>query len=100
MRRKDEIFKIFFWELFDTWYIEYSQEAKKGDTEKQIKYLEQRLNLEFGTFQLTRAYEEAINYPFRPGAVKAVVGIFASPCEKSPLPLSVSFYLWSLLYHY
>ncbi|XP_011166991.1 apolipophorins [Solenopsis invicta] len=65
------------------------EEAKKGDYEKQWKYLEQRLNLEFGTFKLTDAYEEAIKYPYRPGAVKAVVAIFGTPCEKSPLPISL-----------
>ncbi|XP_018353837.1 PREDICTED: apolipophorins [Trachymyrmex septentrionalis] len=65
------------------------EEAKKGDYEKQVTYLEQRINLELGALKLTDAYEEAINYPFRPGAVKAVVAVFASPCEKSPLPLSL-----------
>lgn len=66
-----------------------SQEAQKGDNEKKITYLEQRLDVEFGTFKLTDAYEEAVNYPYRPGAIKAVIAIMASPCEKSPLPLSV-----------
>ncbi|XP_071631577.1 apolipophorins [Temnothorax longispinosus] len=65
------------------------EEAKKGDIEKKVKYLEQRLDLELGTFKLTDAYEEAINYPFRPGAVKAVVSVLATPCEKSPLPISL-----------
>jgi len=60
-----------------------------------MKYLEQRLNLEFGTFKLTDAYEEAINYPYRPAAVRAVVTVLATPCEKSPFLLSVSFYLRS-----
>jgi len=58
---------------------------------KVLQYIGQRLDMELGTFELTEAYEEAINYPFRPGAVKAVVGILATPCEKSSLPLSVSF---------
>lgn len=65
------------------------EEAKAGDFEKRVQYLEQRLDLEFGTFKLTGAYEEGINYPFRAGAVKAVVAIIATPCEKSPLPLSL-----------
>lgn len=43
---------------------------------------------------MTDAYEEGINYPFRTGAVKAVVGLIATPCEKSPLPLSVSIFLF------
>lgn len=66
-----------------------SQEAKKGDPMKLFQFIGQRLDLELGTFELTEAYEEAINYAFRPGAVKAVVGILATPCEKSALPLSV-----------
>ncbi|XP_024883044.1 apolipophorins-like [Temnothorax curvispinosus] len=57
--------------------------------EKKVKYLEQRLDLELGTFKLTDAYEEAINYPFRPGAVKAVVSVLATPYKKSPLPISL-----------
>ncbi|XP_029170500.1 apolipophorins [Nylanderia fulva] len=65
------------------------EEAKAGNFEKRMQYLEQRLDMEFGTFKLTGAYEEGINYPFRPGAVKAVVAIIATPCEKSPLPLSL-----------
>ncbi|KAI4494899.1 hypothetical protein M0804_001100 [Polistes exclamans] len=64
-------------------------EAIKGDTTKRIKYLEQRYDVEFGTFKLTEAYEQAINYQFRPEAVKAVVGVIASPCEKSPLLISL-----------
>lgn len=56
---------------------------------KLFQFIGQRLDLELGTFELTEAYEEAINYAFRPGAVKAVVGILATPCEKSALPLSV-----------
>ncbi|XP_019888404.1 apolipophorins [Ooceraea biroi] len=65
------------------------EEAKKGTNEKKIEYLEQRMNIELGTFKLTDAYQEAINYPYRPGAVKAVVGVIATPCEKSPLPISL-----------
>lgn len=67
-----------------------SQEAKNGDVEKKLAYIGQRLDVEFGTFTLTDAYVEAIHYPFRPGAVKTVVGIVSKPCERSPLPLSVS----------
>nr|XP_012225513.1 PREDICTED: apolipophorins [Linepithema humile] len=65
------------------------EEAKEGDILKILQFIGQRLDLELGTFELTEAYEEAINYSFRPGAVKAVVGILATPCEKSPLPLSL-----------
>ncbi|XP_018393503.1 PREDICTED: apolipophorins [Cyphomyrmex costatus] len=65
------------------------KDANEGDYETKVKYLEQRVNLELGELRLTDAYKEAINYPFRPGAVKAVVTIFATPCEKSPLPLSL-----------
>ncbi|XP_076231616.1 retinoid- and fatty-acid binding glycoprotein apolipophorin [Calliopsis andreniformis] len=65
------------------------QEAKEGDTKKKLTYLQQRLQVELGTYKLTDAYEEAINYPFRPGAAKAVVGIIANPCEKSPFPVSL-----------
>lgn len=67
-----------------------SQEAKKGNFEKKLEYIGQRLDVEFGTFTLTDAYVEAIRYPFRPSAAKAVVGIISTPCEKSPFPLSVS----------
>lgn len=66
------------------------QEAKASDTTKRLTYLQQRLDVELGTFKLTDAYEEAINYPFRPGAAKVVIGVIANPCEKSPLPISVS----------
>ncbi|KAK2585087.1 hypothetical protein KPH14_008599 [Odynerus spinipes] len=65
------------------------QEAKEGNIEKKFEYLGQRLDVEFGTFKLTDAYEEAIRYPFRAGAAKAVIGVVASPCEKSPLPVSL-----------
>lgn len=67
------------------------QEINNGDILKILQFIGQRLDLELGTFELTEAYEEAINYAFRPGAVKAVVGVLATPCEKSPLPLSVGF---------
>lgn len=50
------------------------------------------MDVELGTFKLTDAYEAAIRYPFRPGAARAVVGVIANPCEKSPFPISVSFY--------
>ncbi|XP_072754262.1 apolipophorins [Anoplolepis gracilipes] len=65
------------------------EEAKAGNFETRMQYLGERLDLEFGTFKLTDAYEEGVNYPFRAGAVKAVVAIIATPCEKSPLPLSL-----------
>nr|UEP64281.1 apolipophorin [Cotesia flavipes] len=65
------------------------EEAKEGDAKTRLKYAKQRLDIELGTFKLTGAYEEAIHYPFRAGAVKVVVGVIASPCEKSPLPLSL-----------
>lgn len=65
------------------------KEVKEGDPEMKYKYAKQRLNVELGTFKLTDAYEEAVSYPFRAGAAKAVVGVLASPCEKSPLPISV-----------
>ncbi|KAF7405857.1 hypothetical protein HZH68_005226 [Vespula germanica] len=65
------------------------QDATQGNIELTLKYLKQRYDVEFGTFKLTGAYEQAINYPFRPEAAKAVVGVIASPCEKSPLPISL-----------
>ncbi|XP_012523598.1 apolipophorins [Monomorium pharaonis] len=65
------------------------EEAKKGGSETLQKYLEQRLNVELGTLRLTDVYEEAIKYPYRPGAVKAVVVIGGTTCEKSPLPISL-----------
>nr|XP_012148156.1 PREDICTED: apolipophorins [Megachile rotundata] len=65
------------------------EEAKEGNTEKKITYLHQKLDIELGTFRLTDAYEEAIRYPFKPGAAKAVVGVIANPCEKSPFPISL-----------
>lgn len=52
------------------------------------------MDVELGTFKLTDAYEAAIRYPFRPGAARAVVGVIANPCEKSPFPISVSFYFF------
>ncbi|CAK9823680.1 unnamed protein product [Anthophora retusa] len=65
------------------------QDAKQGEMKKKIEYLHQRLDVELGTFKLTDAYDEAIRYPFRPGAAKAVIGVIANPCEKSPLPVSL-----------
>jgi hypothetical protein len=65
------------------------QEAKEGDYKEKLKFMKQRVDVELGTFKLTDAYEQAIKYPFRPGSAKAVVGIFVSPCEKSPLPVSL-----------
>lgn len=65
------------------------KEAKEGNPETRFNYVKQRLNVELGAFKLTDAYEEAIHYPFRTGAAKVVVGVLASPCEKSPLPLSL-----------
>lgn len=47
------------------------------------------MDVELGTFKLTDAYEAAIRYPFRPGAARAVVGVIANPCEKSPFPISL-----------
>ncbi|XP_024936320.1 apolipophorins isoform X2 [Cephus cinctus] len=64
-------------------------EAKSGSVKEALLYAKQQLNMELGTTKLTEAYEEAINYPFRPTAAKAVVGVIATPCEKSPLPLSL-----------
>ncbi|XP_066596058.1 apolipophorins [Prorops nasuta] len=66
-----------------------AQEAKEGSIEKKLTYIGQRLDVELGTMSLTDAYVEAINYKFRPGAAKAVIGIAAGPCEKSPYPLSL-----------
>nr|XP_033329599.1 apolipophorins [Megalopta genalis] len=54
-----------------------------------LMYAKQRLDVELGTLKLTDAHEEAIGYPFRPGAAKAVVGVHAFACEKSPLPISL-----------
>ncbi|KAL6440757.1 hypothetical protein ACFW04_003301 [Cataglyphis niger] len=65
------------------------EEAKSSDFEKRMEYLRQRLDIELSTIKLTDAYEEGINYPFRAGAIKAVVSIIATPCEKSALPLSL-----------
>lgn len=66
------------------------QEAKNGDTKTRLNYLHQKLDVELGTFKLTDAYEAAIRYPFRPGAAKAVIGVIANPCEKTPFLISVS----------
>ena len=66
------------------------QEAKDGDTKTKLDYLHQKLDVELGTFKLTDAYEAAIRYPFRPGAAKAVIGVIANPCEKTPFLISVS----------
>ncbi|XP_014488121.1 PREDICTED: apolipophorins [Dinoponera quadriceps] len=65
------------------------EEAKEGDIEKKLEYIGQKLDMEFGTFKLTDAYLEGVRYPYRPGAVRAVVGIIVTPCEKSPFPLSL-----------
>ncbi|XP_011144506.2 apolipophorins [Harpegnathos saltator] len=65
------------------------EEAKKSSLEQKLKYIGQRLDVEFGTLALSDAYAEAIRYPYRPGAAKAVVAIVSTPCEKSPLPLSL-----------
>ncbi|XP_063988684.1 apolipophorins [Diachasmimorpha longicaudata] len=65
------------------------KQAKEGDLQTRLNYVKQRVDVELGTFAITDAYEEAIRYPFRIGSAKAVVGIVATPCEKSPLPLSL-----------
>ncbi|XP_076681659.1 retinoid- and fatty-acid binding glycoprotein apolipophorin isoform X2 [Andrena cerasifolii] len=75
--------------FYDTKPIITLEEAKSSNTEQRLTYLQQRLDVELGTFKLTDAYEEAINYPFRPGAAKVVIGVIANPCEKSPLPISL-----------
>lgn len=54
-----------------------------------LSYAKQRLDVELGTLKLTDAYHEAVNYPFRPGAAKAVIGVHASRCEKSAFPVSL-----------
>lgn len=72
------------------------QEAKNGDFDLKMDYLEQKIDLELGTLKLTEAYQEIIDYNYRPGAVKAVISIASTPCEKSPFLLSVSIYLFSL----
>jgi hypothetical protein len=69
--------------------ITYEEAKKTKDMEKKIKYVEQRLAMELGTIKLKDAYDEAINYPYRPGAVKAVIAVLTTHCEKSLLPLSV-----------
>lgn len=74
------------------------KEATQAATDKEqkldrillpLKYLKQKLDVELGTLKLTDAYEEAIHYPFRPGAAKVVIGVHATVCEKSPLPISL-----------
>ncbi|KAK1130809.1 hypothetical protein K0M31_018919 [Melipona bicolor] len=65
------------------------QEAKDGDMKTKLVYLHQKLDVELGTFKLTDAYEAAIRYPFRPGAAKAVIGVIANPCEKTPFLISL-----------
>lgn len=76
--------------LSNAWPFVRSQEAKKSDIIKRMEYIMQRLDVEFGTYMLTDAYIEAVTYPYRPDAAKTVVTIISSPCEKSPLPISVS----------
>ncbi|XP_031841889.1 retinoid- and fatty-acid binding glycoprotein apolipophorin [Nomia melanderi] len=54
-----------------------------------LQYLRQKLDVELGTMKLTDAYQEAVRYPFRPAAAKAVIGVHTNICEKSPLPISL-----------
>ncbi|XP_076643954.1 retinoid- and fatty-acid binding glycoprotein apolipophorin [Halictus rubicundus] len=74
------------------------EEATKAATDKKpssdkillpLKYLKQKLDVELGTLKLTDAYKEAIDYPFRPGAAKVVIGVHATVCEKSSIPISL-----------
>ncbi|XP_046751140.1 apolipophorins [Diprion similis] len=65
------------------------EEAKAGDGKKKLDYLGQAIVNELGTFKLTDAYQEALNYDFRPGASKTVIGVIATPCTKSLLPVSL-----------
>ncbi|XP_032678528.1 apolipophorins [Odontomachus brunneus] len=65
------------------------EEAKTGNILKRLEYIGQKLDIELGTFELTDAYVEATRYPYRPGAVKTVIGIITTPCVKSPFPLSL-----------
>ncbi|KAL0104310.1 hypothetical protein PUN28_017203 [Cardiocondyla obscurior] len=69
-------------------YITF-EEAKKGNLETKLQYLDQKIDVELGTLGISDAYKEAINYPFRPAAAKAVVAVVSTPCEKSPLPISL-----------
>lgn len=39
---------------------------------------------------MVQAIKEASEYPFRAEAVKSIVAVLASPCEKSVFPVSVS----------
>ncbi|XP_015429625.1 PREDICTED: apolipophorins [Dufourea novaeangliae] len=74
------------------------KEVKEGKTDKKMSFvraflpllfLRQRLDVELGNMKLTDAYEEAIRYPFRASAAKAVIGVHSSICEKSLLPFSL-----------
>lgn len=39
---------------------------------------------------MVEAIREAVDYPFRPEAVKSLITVLANPCAKSIFPISVS----------
>ncbi|XP_075230090.1 retinoid- and fatty-acid binding glycoprotein apolipophorin [Lycorma delicatula] len=58
-----------------------------NDFIEKIKYYKHQFDLEIGNTQKVIAYTEAFNYPFRPDAAKAVIGVLGGPCERAPVPI-------------
>ncbi|NEU32743.1 hypothetical protein GN156_18690, partial [bacterium LRH843] len=56
---------------------------------QKLKAFKHNLELEFGMSQMAIAFKEARDYPFRPDAVKSIIGVLATPCERSFMPISL-----------
>ncbi|XP_012266095.2 apolipophorins [Athalia rosae] len=65
------------------------EQAKAGGAKERMEFLAQKVNVELGTLSITAAYSEALSYDFRPSASKTIIGVIATPCEKSLLPVSL-----------
>lgn len=63
--------------------------AHKDKYYEKLKELKHKFDVEIGNTQHVIAFTEAKDYPFRPDAVKAVVGVLGGPCERSALPISL-----------
>ncbi|XP_058796215.1 apolipophorins [Phymastichus coffea] len=71
--------------------LQEAKEDKQGH--KKVEFLRQRLAVELGTSKIANAFEDAIRYPFRAAASKAVIGLISSNCEKSAFsPISFQDY--------
>ncbi|RZF44088.1 hypothetical protein LSTR_LSTR004460 [Laodelphax striatellus] len=77
-----------------TIYFSKKEAPKEGADEhdkyvQKLKWFKHNLELEFGMSQMSVAFKEARDYPFRPEAVKSIIAVLAAPCERSFMPISL-----------